>query len=196
MAVRWFGAMLAVCVFGAAACGADEKPLFDEGSFTGINEAAIEYDCMETLQCKAQTETLSEGNTVASCKEGSAKVLQTDEAKQMSFLRKFGRCMAFSVCSYFNCTQENPNASYADMQRPKLEHTCQAEIDCRVTMGTFTGERASALQGCIQLWSGMLDNLAPDSRLRFETAHTQCMALTGCQYASCFNNGVGTAMGM
>jgi len=195
MGVRWFAAMLAVCVSGATACGAEEKPLFDKNSFTGMNQSSIEYDCMETLQCSAQTGRLGENETVAKCMEASASLLQNDKGRQMSFLRKFGRCMAFRVCDYFTCTQQNPLATYADMQRPKVEYNCQAEIDCRLSMNTFTGERASALEGCVQSWSGVLDGLSPDNRLRFEQVFSSCMSLTGCQFGSCFNRGMGmTAM--
>jgi hypothetical protein len=180
---------LGLCLTGLGACGAEEAPLFDPGTFSGMHEAEIQKDCKESLQCMAQNSLELPDDPVNKCLHDSAAALEMSEERQMNFLRKYGRCSAYVVCDYYTCATSNVTG-YGDSQKEKVTHDCQATIDCSLMQGTFTGEEASALQGCVATRTGMLDNYTPTQRSQYEGKYGMCSAMTGCQFTGCFGNGL------
>jgi len=193
MGVRWFAAMLAGALCWGTACGDGEPPLFDPMTFSGMNEGSIRHDCKESLQCLAQMGMELPDDPMGRCVEDSAKVLESSAEKRANFLRKYGRCMNYVVCDYYTCARSNVSG-YGDTQRDKVMHDCQASIDCKVMQGAFTGDMATALEGCVASWMGTLDGYTMTQRQQYESVYASCMSFTGCQFASCFNNGMGMGM--
>jgi hypothetical protein len=193
MGVRWFAVVTAVCacLSATAGCGEDEKPLFDPGTFTGMHEAEIRNDCKQSLQCRAQMgQEVPSEDPIGQCLHDSAERIESSTDIQDSFLRKYGRCMNYVVCDYYACATSNVTG-YGDTQKDKVVHSCQAEIDCAVMQGTFTGMRDKAMNSCVFTKTGGLDNFTQMQRMQYEATYAGCAALTGCMFTSCFNNGMG-----
>lgn len=192
MGRRWsLGLVSALCLCLAAlgACAVEEAPLFDPGTFSGMHEAEIQKDCKESLQCMAQNSLELPDDPVNKCLHDSAERLEMSEDNQMNFLRKYACCSAFVVCDYYNCTKSCVS-SYGDSQRDKVTHDCQATIDCSLMQGTFTGEEATAVQGCIATHTGLLNSFTTSQRGQYESKYGMCAMMTGCQFTGCFGNGL------
>ena len=196
MSVRSFAAFAVVVLVFACwgtACGDDKPPLFDPGTFTGMHQQEILKDCQESLQCRAQMGMELPEDPMNRCVQDSAERLEESTDRQDSFLRKFGRCSNYVVCDYYNCATSNVSG-YGDTQIDKVTHDCNASIDCEVANGSFTGERTSALQGCVSSRTGTLDSFTQTQRQRYESVFATCMPLMGCMFTTCFNGGMGSGM--
>lgn len=193
MGVRWFAAVASVCVVLASGCGEEKPPLFDPSTFSGMHQQEIMKDCAESLQCRVQIGMELPDDPMKACLEQSAERLESSSDIQQTFLRKFGRCMSYVVCDYYNCATSNVSG-YGDTQIDKVTHDCNASIDCEVANGSFTGERTSALQGCVSSRTGTLDSFTQTQRQRYESVFATCMPLMGCMFTTCFNGGMGSGM--
>jgi hypothetical protein len=195
MGVRRFAATLVLALCWGTACGQEKPPLYDPGTFSGMNEDAIRKDCQESLQCLAQMSVELPQDPMGECLRDSGEELENNSAKRDSFLRKFGRCMSFVVCDYYNCTLTDATG-YGDTQLPQVMHQCQASIDCRLSMGTFTGERELAMTGCVATRTGTLNGFSIEQRQSYEAVYRSCMTFAGCEFTNCFDNAMPPAATM
>ena len=186
-----FAAVVLMFACWGTACGDDKPPLFDPGTFTGMHQQEILKDCQESLQCRAQMGMELPEDPMNQCVMDSAERLEESTDRQESFLRKFGRCSNYVVCDYYTCATSNVSG-YGDTQRDKVAKDCQATIDCSKTQGTFTGDPATALQGCIATRTGALDNFTLSQRQTYEATFLMCQPLDACLFTNCFNGGAGS----
>jgi hypothetical protein len=183
---RWCVWTLVPWMVLVASCGGGESDPLDDGTFAGMNEDRIRYDCNQTVQCKIQHgESLAE-DPFATCVLDTARVLEAQPQKQGEFLTNFNRCAAFVVCEYRACALADIQGTYGQMHMAKVDYNCRQDVECRRQLGTLVGDPTTEINSCITNNVGVLDAFSPDMRAQYEAEFARCGATVACDFTNCF----------
>lgn len=179
---KWFG----LCALALTACSGDEdKPLCASGTFCEANMSALQYDCTQSVMCRAQMSHTLEDDPINGCVRATAKLLENDQARQQQFLANYNNCATQVVCGYYQCAQADV-ASYGESQRARIEHDCAQNIQCQMDSGQMPA--STAYQACVSSSITAISTLTVDRRLTFEGAFNNCsnMNALSCAWVNCF----------
>lgn len=183
---RWWVWSLVLWLALAGACGGEEADPLAEGSFAGMNEDKIRYDCNQTVQCKVQRGEMLAEDPFEGCVQDTARVFETQPEKRSEFLTNFSRCSAFVVCEYTTCALADAQGGYGQMHMDKVMYFCQQEVECRRQLGTLMNEPTMEINSCVANNVGVLDTFNPDQRTLYEAEFARCSTQIACQFTDCF----------
>jgi hypothetical protein len=178
------GAQGLLIALALAACSEDVPPELDPNTFGGAHREQIEHNCDLAIACAREDEPVDEG-AFDRCVLATAGGLNTNPASQLSFLITYRRCSALPACDFDLCAGAG-SMGFGQQQLAKVQHTCEAKVQCASERGTPFPNVGEVLENCILDTIIGLDPLGGAERQAFQDNYYQCAHLTGCAYTQCF----------
>lgn len=166
--------LVMVCLL--AACGSSE--------FASAHFEELKKDCSETLACNSGGIEFLATDAADKCVESAgAKLDNSSEARQNSFIATVARCGALQVCDYLGCTQSDPAAGYATLHVAEIMNECTQQVGCRIAGGQPQAQTAVA--DCVAQISNSLNVSTQPMQALFEQRSARCRAQLNSAYVNC-----------
>jgi hypothetical protein len=178
-------AQVLTVAFALLGCSEDPPPELAEGTFGGEHREQIEYNCDNAIACAMEDEPVHEGAFDECVIREAGKLNVASPEAQLSFLVAFARCGQLSGCDFVMCGQAG-GMGFGQQQIAKVQHKCQAQVQCASEMGTPVPDPAGALETCILQTIIYLDPLPGAQRQSFQDSYWPCAQLQGCAFDQCF----------
>lgn len=145
----------------------------------------LQYDCTQSVMCRAQRGHTLEDDPIPGCVRATAKLLASDSSRQEQFLANFNNCALQVVCAYYDCAQADV-ASYGEIQLPKIQWDCEQNLQCQ--RDNAQEPMPSAMETCVASSVAAVSNLPLTRRPSYESTWENCnrSGVTSCAWVSCF----------